>query len=108
MTFGPYKDTQALYYATFEGNGGSIRRVAYTEGNQPPVADVKTVGDNYGDADAEKPDFQIDFSASGTRDPDGETDLTYNWDFGDQSPRRRPPRRRSPTLTRSVASTPSR
>jgi glucose/arabinose dehydrogenase len=81
MTFGPHKDTQALYYATFEGNGGSIRRVAYTEGNQAPVADLKTVGDNYGDADAEKPDFQIDFDASGTRDPENNTPLEYMWDF---------------------------
>lgn len=81
MTFGPYKDTQALYYATFEGNGGSIRRVAYTEGNQPPVADFKTTGNNYGDADPNTPDFQMNFDASATKDPENNVPLDYMWDF---------------------------
>lgn len=81
MDFGPYKNTEALYYATFEGNGGSIRRVAYTEGNQPPVADVKTAGNNYGDADAGTPGFQINFDASATKDPDNNVPLEYMWDF---------------------------
>lgn len=88
MTFGPYKDTQALYYATFEGNGGSIRRVAYTEGNQPPVADVRMAKDetgkeqpNYGDADPTTPNFEMNFDASATRDPDDNLPLEYRWDF---------------------------
>jgi hypothetical protein len=88
MTFGPYKGTQALYYATFDGNGGSIRRVAYTPGEQPPVADVRMAKDasgeeqpNHGDADAGVPDFQMNFDASGTRDPNGNAGLTYRWDF---------------------------
>ena len=85
MTFGPHKDTQALYYATFEGNGGSIRRVAYTEGNQSPVADLKTAGNNYGDADPNASGFQIDFDAAATDDPDGDGPLTYMWAFGDGS-----------------------
>jgi glucose/arabinose dehydrogenase/PKD repeat protein len=81
MAFGPYKDTEALYYATFDGNGGSIRRVAYTPGAQPPVADVKTRGQNYGDADPNTPGFQINFDASGTKDPNGDANLSYRWDF---------------------------
>ena len=74
MTFGPYKGTQALYYASFDGNGGSIRRIAYTPGEQPPVADLKTVGENYGP-------LTMNFDASGTRDPNGDADLNYEWDW---------------------------
>ena len=75
MTFGPYRGTQALYYASFEGNGGSIRRIAYTPGEQPPVADLKTVGENYG------PQTTMEFNASGTRDANGDASLTYEWDW---------------------------
>jgi cytochrome c len=81
MAFGPYKSTEALYYATFDSIGGSIRRVAYTPGAQPPVADVKTVGENHGGADPNTSGFQISFDASGTRDPNGDANLTYKWDW---------------------------
>ena len=42
MRFGPYKNTQALYYTNFTG-GGQIRRIRYTGVvNQTPVASFKT------------------------------------------------------------------
>jgi glucose/arabinose dehydrogenase len=79
MTFGPYNATgKALYYATFKG-GGQIRRIVYTAGNQAPVAVAKTVGDNYGLLTT------MNFDGSQSRDPDGDTPLTYVWDFGDGS-----------------------
>lgn len=89
MIFGPYKNTQALDYATFEGNGCSIRRVAYTEGNQPPIAALRMAKDattgkeqpNYGDAEPNTPDFQMNFDAFGTRDPEDNEMLEYVWDF---------------------------
>ena len=79
ITFGPYKTTgKALYYTTFAG-GGEVRRIVYTAGNQTPVADLKTVGDNYGP-------LTMNFDASESKDPDGDTPLTYLWDFdGDRT-----------------------
>ena len=74
MIFGPYRGTQALYYASFEGNGGSIRRIAYTPGEQPPVADLETVGENHGA-------LTMEFDASGTRDANGDPNLAYEWNW---------------------------
>ena len=81
MAFGPYGTTgKALYYTTFD-NGGEIHRIAYTEGNQAPVADVKMASgtNNYGP-------MTMDFDASGSSDPDDNTPLTYVWNFGDGTP----------------------
>ena len=74
MAFGPYQTTgEALYYTTF-ANGGEIRRIAYTDGNQAPVAVAETVGDNYGP-------LTMNFDGSKSGDPDGSGPLTYEWDF---------------------------
>ncbi len=76
MTFGPTGRT--LYYTTYaDGDGGQIRSISYTRGNQAPDARIKLAGDgaNYGPQDKE---FQFD--GSGSRDPDGDP-LTYEWDF---------------------------
>ncbi len=72
MTFGPYEDTQALYYTTYAG-GGEVRRVAYT---QAPTASVSVEGEPY---DATAPyEFTFDGSKS-----TGVGALRYAWDFGD-------------------------
>ena len=77
MDFGPYKTTdKALYYTTF-AEGGQVRRIFHTGGNQAPVASAETAGANYGSS------LTMDFDGSGSRDPDGNTPLTYVWNFGD-------------------------
>jgi hypothetical protein len=77
MGFGPYKTRdKALYYTTFAG-GRQVRRIVHTAGNLAPVAAADTVGANYGSS------LTMDFDVSGSRDPDGDTPLTYVWDFGD-------------------------
>ena len=79
MDFGPYEaGDEALYYTTFDG-GGQVRRIVHTTGNLAPVASADTVGANYGSS------LTMDFDGSGSRDPDGDTPLTYVWDFGDGS-----------------------
>jgi len=84
MTFGPYQGSQALYYTTYGGTGGSageIHRIAYTGStNRAPTADVvanPTSGSS---------PLAVDFDASGSSDPDaGDTLTSYIWDFGDGS-----------------------
>jgi hypothetical protein len=78
VTFGPYGTGKALYYTTFN-NGDEIRRIVYTRGNQAPVADAKATPP-YGESSS---DLTINFDASGSSDPEGDTPLTYLWDFGD-------------------------
>lgn len=76
MTFGP--SGKSLYYTTYaSGDGGQIRSISYTRGNQAPTARIKTPdgSTNYGPQDKE---FQFD--GSGSSDPDGDP-LTYEWDF---------------------------
>jgi glucose/arabinose dehydrogenase/PKD repeat protein len=77
MEFGPYRTTdRALYYTTF-ASGGEVRRIVHTTGNLAPVADADTTGANYGSS------LTMNFDGSGSRDPDGDTPLTYVWNFGD-------------------------
>jgi glucose/arabinose dehydrogenase len=73
MTFGPYENTQALYYTTYAG-GGEVRRVAYTDAPSAALVSEQPYA-----ADAP---YRISFDGSGSRDPNGES-LTYLWDFGD-------------------------
>jgi glucose/arabinose dehydrogenase len=79
MDFGPYRTAdRALYYTTFAG-GGEVRRIVHTGGNLAPVAAADTTGANYGTS------LTMNFDGSGSRDPDGDTPLTYVWNFGDSS-----------------------
>lgn len=76
MAFGPYKSSKALYYTSY-ANGGEVRRISYTgSSNQPPVA-VASASPTSGALPLE-----VDFSASGSRDPEG-VPLVYSWAFGD-------------------------
>jgi glucose/arabinose dehydrogenase/chitodextrinase len=78
MTFGPYGSSKALYYSTY-ANGGEVHRVVYSAGaNQSPTASVKTTSPNYGPIP-----LTVSFDGSASTDPDGNTPLTYLWDFGD-------------------------
>jgi glucose/arabinose dehydrogenase len=70
LQFGPGND---LYYADFDA--GTIRRIHYTQGNQAPrpVASAnKTSG---------AIPLQVDFSGSGSSDPDPGDTLSYAWDL---------------------------
>ncbi len=75
MIFGPYGSTQALYYTNY-ANGGQIRRIRYTSGNQPPAAQF---GANPTSGTAP---LTVNFSGAGSSDPEN-SPLTYDWDFGD-------------------------
>jgi glucose/arabinose dehydrogenase/PKD repeat protein len=78
MFFGPYKNTQALYYMA-RSDGQNVRRIRYTGSqNQAPEADID-VDDtfvNLGDS--------IVFDGRDSFDADGD-DLDFFWDFGDGS-----------------------
>jgi glucose/arabinose dehydrogenase/Ca2+-binding RTX toxin-like protein len=78
MTFGPYGSGKALYYTTYAGSG-EIHRIAYTgTTNQTPSASLKTTSPNYGPIP-----LAVSFDGSASTDPDGDTPLSYLWDFGD-------------------------
>ena len=56
-----------------------MHRVVYSAGaNQSPTASVKTTSPNYGPIP-----LTVSFDGSASSDPDGNTPLTYLWDFGD-------------------------
>lgn len=78
MAFGPYRDTQALYYTSYAG-GGQVHRIVYTgSANRTPTAAVTA------DPSSGPTPLQANFDGSGSRDPDGNP-LTYVWDFKDGS-----------------------
>jgi glucose/arabinose dehydrogenase len=78
LEFGPWGDSQALYYTTFEG-GGEVRRLSHTgSANRPPTAAFQAEP-----LSGETP-LRVTFDAGASSDPDGD-DLSYRWDFGDGS-----------------------
>jgi hypothetical protein len=70
LQFGPGSD---LFYADF--NGGTIRRIHYTVGNQAPRA-VVTANPTSGNTP-----LHVDFSAGGSGDPDPGDTVSYTWDL---------------------------
>jgi glucose/arabinose dehydrogenase len=79
LAFGPFGNTQALYYTTYAG-GGQVRRISYAQpGNNAPTA-VASGGPLTG-----PPPLTVDFSAAGSSDPDPGDTLTFFWSFGDGS-----------------------
>lgn len=76
LEFGPYQDTQALYYTSRDKKFGAIRRITFTgdRQNRPPVAALSS--------DVEYIDVggQVNFDASLSYDPDGKSDrLKYSY-----------------------------
>ena len=75
MWFGPYKDTQAMYFTKF-GNHDTVIRIRYNGIlNKPP----KPAFDYQYDGEV-----AVNFDAWRTTDAEGD-DLKYEWDFGDDS-----------------------
>lgn len=71
LQIGPGGD---LFYVDLVG--GTIRRIHYTSGNQPPQA-IMTPTPASGPAP-----LTVTFSSAGSSDPDGDP-ITYSWNFGD-------------------------
>jgi hypothetical protein len=70
LQFGPGND---LYYPSIYGN--RVKRIHFTEGNQPPrpvVSASQTSGPT---------PLVVDFSASGSSDPDPGDTISYEWDL---------------------------
>ena len=62
-----------LFYADFDG--GTIRRISYTAGNQPPTA-VASASPTSGPAP-----LTVSFDGTGSSDPDPGDTITYAWDL---------------------------
>jgi glucose/arabinose dehydrogenase/PKD repeat protein len=78
--FGPYLDTQALYYITRIGDI-NVRRIRFTgSNNRSPVASILATTGLEGLVP-----FTVNLDASNSTDPDANEVLSYSWDFGDAS-----------------------
>ena len=73
LQIGPGGD---LFYVDFDG--GTIRRIQYTSGNQAPNAVLQVQSSS---SSGPAP-LTVTFSSVGSSDPDGDP-ITYSWDFGD-------------------------
>jgi len=71
LQIGPGGD---VFYVDFDG--GSIRRIQYTSGNQAPTAVISATP-----LSGPAP-LSVTFSSGGSSDPDGDP-ITYSWNFGD-------------------------
>jgi glucose/arabinose dehydrogenase/PKD repeat protein len=79
LGFGPYGNTQALYYTVW-GDTSGLRRITYSgASNRNPTAAIDA-----GPTDGALP-LTVDFDASQSSDADNDP-LTFDWDFGDGSP----------------------
>ncbi|HYN42695.1 MAG TPA: PQQ-dependent sugar dehydrogenase, partial [Thermoanaerobaculia bacterium] len=81
LLFGPFGDTQALYYTSYAA-GGQVRRLRYVPAgsNSPPTAVVGAT------PSAGLAPLVVAFSGAGSSDPNAGDTLTYFWNFGDGSP----------------------
>jgi glucose/arabinose dehydrogenase len=81
LTFGPYGNTQALYYLDYER--ADVRRVRYTGvANRSPVA-AATATPTFGIEP-----LAVSFNASASSDPDsGDSIVAYIWNFGNGTTR---------------------
>jgi glucose/arabinose dehydrogenase len=70
-----------LYYVKLFGSGfseGSIHRISYNSGNQPPIARLKVVGNNWG---PENEEFEFNAFESDDADTEDVHQLVYSWDL---------------------------